>query len=307
MNETETHHSFIRDEWKKLGHDTSIKMTFEELDNIRGVNDPISLEDVKEIYVPLVHVINIFFNQYKQLQKEKQSFLEYPIVNKPFVIGIAGSVAVGKSTTARLLTRMLASLFPALNVDMITTDGFLYPNKVLSEKGIMNRKGFPESYDMKRLIEFLSEVKIGTTDVESPVYSHEVYDIVEGEKNVLHDPDILIVEGINVLQSPANEQIYMSDFFDFSIFVDADPDDIEEWYIDRFGVLLDTAFTNPNNYYFELAQKGKETAFAHASNVWETINLVNLKEYIMPTRRRADLIMHKSGEHYIDKVLLKKY
>lgn len=307
MNEAETHYLFKRDAWKMLGHDTSIKMTFEELDNIRGVNDPISLEDVKQVYVPMVHVIDIFFKQYRQLQKAKLDFLERPAVNKPFVVGIAGSVAVGKSTTARLLQRMLASLFADLNVNMITTDGFLYPNKILKERGIMNRKGFPESYDMNRLIDFLSEVKIGKKDVTSPVYSHEVYDIVEGETNVLHDPDILIVEGINVLQSPANEQIYMSDFFDFSIFVDAESDQIETWYIERFGVLLDTAFTDPNNYYYDLAQKGKEAAFAHAHTVWETVNLVNLKEYILPTRRRADLILHKSGEHYIDEVLLKKY
>ena len=307
MNEIETHHIMSRDEWSTLGHDTSIKMTFEELDNIRGLNDPISLEDVKEIYVPLVQLINLFIQQYEKLQQEKTFFLERQPEHKPFVIGIAGSVAVGKSTTARLLKRMLASLFTELNVEMITTDGFLHSNKVLKEKGIMNRKGFPESYNMEKLVAFLSKVKAGETNISSPVYSHEVYDIVDGKTTILHKPDILIVEGINVLQSPSNEQIYISDFFDFSIYVDAEPEQIEIWYLERFGVLLDTAFTTPDNYYYELAQKGPEAAFAQAHQVWETINLENLKNYILPTRKRADLILHKSEQHYIDKVLLKKY
>lgn len=307
MKEIETHHIIPRDEWSNLGHDTSIKMTFEELENLRGLNDPISLGDVKEIYVPLVQLINLFIQQYEKLQQEKTFFLEHQAEKKPFVIGIAGSVAVGKSTTARLLTQMLASLFSELSVEMITTDGFLHPNKILKEKGIMNRKGFPESYNMKKLINFLSKVKTGETDIPSPVYSHEVYDIVEGKTNILHKPDILIVEGINVLQSPSNEQIYISDFFDFSIYVDAEPEQIEKWYLERFGVLLDTAFTTPDNYYYELAQKGPEVAFAHAHEVWETVNLENLKNYILPTRKRADLILHKSEQHFIDEVRLKKY
>ena len=278
-----------------------------ELEELKGLNDQISIKDVEEVYIPIVHVLDVYLKNYEQLQAKKNNFLKRDTLQKPYIIGIAGSVAVGKSTTARLLQMMLSRVYKDKSVEMITTDGFLYPNKILLEKGIMNRKGFPESYDMQQLISFLREVKNGKSSVVSPVYSHESYDIVEGEEHVLEQPDILIVEGINVLQLPANQQIYISDFFDFSIFVDAEADLIEKWYLERFGLLLDTALKKPENYYYSYAQGDREEAFEMARGGWKTGNLKNLKEYISPTKNRAELIIHKTDHHYIDQLLLKKY
>lgn len=225
----------------------------------------------------------------------------------PFIIGIAGSVAVGKSTTARLLQMILSRTFKRRNVQLITTDGFLYPNKVLKERGIMDRKGFPESYDMERLIDFLNQVKSGQETTKVPVYSHDVYDIIPDEYELIQQPDILIVEGINTLQLPANQQIYVSDFFDFSVYVDADSELIEKWYLDRFGALLDTAFQHPQNYYYQFAIGNREDAFKMARDVWKNVNLKNLNEYILPTRGRADIILHKTENHIIDSIFMRKY
>lgn len=277
------------------------------MDNIKSVNDQISLKDVQEIYVPLTHLIHLYMKEFESLTLSKGLFLHEYVSVPPFIIGIAGSVAVGKSTTARLLQRILARTFKRRNVQLITTDGFLYPNKVLEEQGIMDRKGFPESYDMEKLINFLNEVKSGKDEIKAPVYSHSVYDVIEGEYELIQQPDILIVEGINTLQLPANQQIYVSDFFDFSIFVDADPALIEKWYLERFGALLDTAFLDPNNYYYQYAIGKREDAFAMARNVWKTVNLPNLEEYILPTRGRADIILHKTENHLIDQIYLRKY
>ena len=282
-------------------------LTEAELDNIKSVNDQISLKDVQEIYVPLTHLIHLYMKEFESLTLSKGLFLHEYVSVPPFIIGIAGSVAVGKSTTARLLQRILARTFKRRNVQLITTDGFLYPNKVLEEQGIMDRKGFPESYDMEKLINFLNEVKSGKDEIKAPVYSHSVYDVIEGEYELIQQPDILIVEGINTLQLPANQQIYVSDFFDFSIFVDADPALIEKWYLERFGALLDTAFLDPNNYYYQYAIGKREDAFAMARNVWKTVNLPNLEEYILPTRGRADIILHKTENHLIDQIYLRKY
>lgn len=307
MKESATFHIIEREEWKKLNIDSIAPLSSNELEELKGLNDQISIKDVEEVYIPIVHVLDVYLKNYEQLQAKKNNFLKRVTLQKPYIIGIAGSVAVGKSTTARLLQMMLSRVYKDKSVEMITTDGFLYPNKILSEKGIMNRKGFPESYDMQQLISFLREVKNGKSSVVSPVYSHESYDIVEGEEHVLEQPDILIVEGINVLQLPANQQIYISDFFDFSIFVDAEADLIEKWYLERFGLLLDTALKKPENYYYSYAQGDREEAFEMARGVWKTVNLKNLKEYISPTKNRAELIIHKTDHHYIDQLLLKKY
>ena len=273
MKESATFHIIEREEWKKLNIDSIAPLSSNELEELKGLNDQISIKDVEEVYIPIVHVLDVYLKNYEQLQAKKNKFLKRETRQKPYIIGIAGSVAVGKSTTARLLQMMLSRVYKDKSVEMITTDGFLYPNKILSEKGIMNRKGFPESYDMQQLISFLREVKNGKSSVVSPVYSHESYDIVEGEEHVLEQPDILIVEGINVLQLPANQQIYISDFFDFSIFVDAEADLIEKWYLERFGLLLDTALKKPENYYYSYAQGDREEAFEMARGVWKTVNL----------------------------------
>ncbi|MDN5371223.1 MAG: type pantothenate kinase [Carnobacterium sp.] len=307
MKESATFHIIERDEWKKLNSDGIAPLSSNELQELKGLNDQISITDVEEVYIPIVHVLDAYLKNYEYLQAQKNKFLKKEVIHKPYIIGIAGSVAVGKSTTARLLQTMLSRVYKEKSVELITTDGFLYPNKTLVEKNIMNRKGFPESYDMQQLISFLGDVKNGKSSVVSPVYSHEFYDIIEGEKHVLEQPDILIVEGINVLQLPANQQIYISDFFDFSIFVDAEAALIEKWYLERFGLLLSTAFKQPGNYYSSYAEGDREAAFEMARGVWKTVNLENLKEFILPTKNRAELIIHKTDNHYIDQILLKKY
>lgn len=307
MDDKMNYYPISREEWQGFYHNGKAPLTEEELEDIKGFNDQISLQDVQDIYVPLTHLIHLYMKEFESLTVSKGLFLHEYVPVPPFIIGIAGSVAVGKSTTARLLQLILSRTFKRRNVQLITTDGFLYPNKVLAEKGIMDRKGFPESYDMEKLIDFLNQVKNGQDEIKAPLYSHSVYDIIEGEYEVIQQPDILIVEGINTLQLPANQQIYVSDFFDFSVFVDADSNLIEKWYLERFGALLDTAFLEPDNYYYQYAIGNREEAFTMAKEVWKNVNLKNLEEYILPTRGRADIILHKTENHIIDKIFMRKY
>lgn len=307
MDDKMNYYPISRKEWQGFYHNGKAPLTEEELEDIKGFNDQISLQDVQDIYVPLTHLIHLYMKEFESLTVSKGLFLHEYVPVPPFIIGIAGSVAVGKSTTARLLQLILSRTFKRRNVQLITTDGFLYPNKVLEKKGIMDRKGFPESYDMEKLIDFLNQVKNSQEEIKAPLYSHSVYDIVEGEYEVIQQPDILIVEGINTLQLPANQQIYVSDFFDFSVFVDAEPKLIEKWYLERFGALLDTAFLDPDNYYYQYAIGNREDAFAMAKEVWKTVNLKNLEEYILPTRGRADIILHKTENHIIDEIFMRKY
>lgn len=307
MQKSNTFYIFDREDWTSLNTAENFSMTDEELEELSALNDNVSLQDVREIYVPLASILDIFIKQYNMQQQQLNKLLNIPQKRVPYVIGIAGSVAVGKSTLARLLQTILAQFYKEKKVDLITTDGFLYPNEILEEKDLMNRKGFPESYDMHRLIKFMGDVKSGKERVEVPKYSHAVYDIIPDESQIIDQPDILIVEGINTLQLPANEKIYASDFFDFSFYVDAEPENIEKWYLQRFGILVDTAFRDPNNYYNRFSDINRVEAFEFARKIWKEVNLKNLTDYILPTRFRADAIIHKTTDHYIDQILLRKH
>lgn len=306
MNEWLNYDRFDRQTWHSFFPSDKVMLTQENLDDIKSLNDRISLADVQEIYLPLMKLLQLQYQNYLQMQLQRQTFLKQPSRRVPYIIGIAGPVAVGKSTTARLLQILLTRLMPDMRVELVTTDGFLFPNAELKRRGLMDRKGFPESYDMDKLVTFLNDVKAGKDEVDAPTYSHSVYDVMPDKPQRIIKPDILIVEGINVLQLPTSQPIYVSDFFDWSIYVDADPDLIQHWYLERFGILLDTAFQDPNNYYYPWAQGDREKAFEMAKDVWRRVNLVNLKQYILPTRTRADVILHKTNHHVIDHILLRE-
>ena len=294
-----------RETWQSLHRKTTPPLTEEELDSVKSFNDQISLQDVTDIYLPLAHLIQIYKRSKEDLAFSKGIFLQRESKKQPFIIGVSGSVAVGKSTTSRLLQILLSRIVPGASVELVTTDGFLYPNSVLMEQDILNRKGFPESYDMEALLNFLDQLKNGQ-DVDIPVYSHEIYDIVPGQKQRVEAADFVIVEGINVFQNPHNARLYITDFFDFSIYVDAAVEDIESWYLDRFLKLLSFAQDDPGNYYYRFTQLPLSEVKDFAHQVWTSINLTNLQNYIEPTRNRAEVILHKSKNHEIDEIYLKK-
>ena len=304
-NEFLHYEKISRGTWQSLHRKTTPPLTEEELDSIKSFNDQISLQDVTDIYLPLAHLIQIYKRSKEDLVFSKGIFLQRESKNQPFIIGISGSVAVGKSTTSRLLQILLSRIFPEASVELVTTDGFLYPNSILNERNILNRKGFPESYDMETLLDFLDQLKNGQ-DVDIPVYSHEIYDIVPHQKQRVQAADFVIVEGINVFQTPHNSRLYITDFFDFSIYVDAAVEDIESWYLDRFLKLLSFAQDDPNNYYYRFTQQPISEVKDFAHQVWTSINLINLQNYIEPTRNRAEVILHKSKNHEIDEIYLKK-
>lgn len=302
--------TFLHDEWAELRASTPLTLSEADLQQLRGINEAISLEEVAKIYLPLSRLLNLYVAATQGLYVARGRFLGDPTKKVPFVIGIAGSVAVGKSTAARVLRELLARWPNHPKVDLVTTDGFLYPNRVLEERGLMERKGFPESYDVTRLVRFVADVKSGREEVQAPVYSHLRYDIVPDEHITVRQPDIMIVEGLNVLQSGLRvagaPSVFVSDFFDFSVFVDAKEADILHWYVTRFLTLRRTAFANPESYFHRYATLTDEEAVAMAMAIWHRINGVNLRENIHPTRTRADLILEKSRDHTIERVHLRK-
>src|SRR5690554_60137 len=296
---------FDLESWARLRASTPLTLAEEDIARLRGINDGLDMEMVEKAYLPLSRLLNLHVQARQQLAVVTDLFLGTPASPVPFIIGVAGSVAVGKSTTSRVLQALLARWPHHPSVELVTTDGFLFPNAVLQERGLMERKGFPESYDRSLLLDFVSRAKAGESGIEVPVYSHVRYDIVPGEKRVMERPDILIVEGLNVLQA-GGSGAFVSDYFDFSIFVDADVADIREWYVRRFLTLKETAFREPDAYFRRYSGLTDEEAKEIALDIWTRINKVNLVENILPTRDRADLILEKAGDHAIRRVRLRR-
>ncbi len=302
---------FSRKQWAKLRADTPLTLSEEQLQELQGLNERVSMAEVVDIYLPLSRLLNLYVAATQELYKATHEFLGGREQKTPYIIGMAGSVAAGKSTTARILQALLSRWPNHPKVDLVPTDGFLLPNAILESEGLMTRKGFPESYDLSALLRFLSAIKAGRRNVEAPVYSHFYYDVMPGETIKIDRPDVLIVEGLNVLQTGKPPQDgkaipYVSDFFDFSLYLDADIDILRTWYIERFQQLRMTAFQNPESYFHRYASLSDTEAHKTADGIWENINLANLRENVLPTRQRADLILYKGDNHEIASVALRK-
>jgi type I pantothenate kinase len=298
--------TFERDDWAALRAATPLTLSQADLDSLQGINERIDLDEVAAIYLPLSRLLNLYVSAVQDLQRVSSTFLGSMAPRVPYIVGVAGSVAVGKSTFARILQALLSRWPNHPQVDLVTTDGFLYPNAVLNERGIMDRKGFPESYDTRALLGFLRAVKSGEPEVTAPVYDHLAYDVLEGESVVVRQPDIVIVEGLNVLQVDREGAEFVSDYFDFSIYVDADVRDIERWYVQRFFALRESVFTNPDSFFRHFATLTDEQAEMTARQIWATTNGRNLRENIAPTRERASLILRKTNDHRVSEVMLRK-
>jgi type I pantothenate kinase len=302
---------FSRAEWAKLRADTPMTLTGGEIAQLRSLNDRLDIAEVEEIYLPLSRLLSMYVAATQRLFHAQQDFLGTADVKMPYIIGVAGSVAVGKSTTARVLQALLMRWPNTPRVDLLTTDGFLFPNAVLEREHLMDKKGFPESYDLPALLRFLTDVKAGRRPVRAPVYSHLIYDVMPNEWVEIDRPDILIVEGLNVLQAgrvPKDGKAipFVSDFFDFSVYLDADEEVLLNWYVDRFLTLRGTAFRDPMSYFHRYSRLSDEEATVTATSIWSRINLVNLHDNIQPTRRRADLILKKGESHAVEEVALRR-
>ena len=296
-----------RADWAALGRSTELPLTEQEISQIRGLGDFLDLKEVRDVYLPLSRLLNLYVTEAQRLHSVTSEFMGERAKRTPFIIGVAGSVAVGKSTVARLLKEMLSRWPSTPRVELITTDGFLHPNAELERRNLMHRKGFPESYDRLALLKFVADIKSGVERVSAPVYSHLSYDIVPGAEVIVESPDVVIVEGLNVLQPPVmGQEVALSDYFDFKIYVDADVANVTKWFLGRFEQLREGAFTNPKSYFHKYAEMPFEEALERAIEIWNTINLPNLIENIQPTRSRATLVLQKGSEHAVHSVLLRK-
>lgn len=302
--------SYNRADWSALRNSVPMTLTAQDLKELQGINEHLSMEEATEVYLPLSRLLNLYVEARQSRNQVLHTFFNHKRCAPPFIIGIAGSVAVGKSTTARLLKALLSRWENHPKVELITTDGFLKPNETLIEQGLMTKKGFPESYDTKALVEFLNEVKEGKSNIKAPVYSHITYNITD-EVKIVDQPDVLIIEGLNVLQSPTDYpdnpfKVFISDFLDFSIYVDADTQQIESWYVERFLKLREGAFTKPGSYFSHYTELTEQEAIDKARNIWQTINGINLEQNILPTKEKAQLILRKGQHHQVEEIFLRK-
>jgi type I pantothenate kinase len=300
---------FTRAEWARLRASTPLPLSEAQLRPLVGVNERVSIDEVTDVYLPLSRLLNLYVAATQKLHAATETFLGAKGAKIPYVVGIGGSVAVGKSTASRILQALLSRWPSHPQVDLVTTDGFLLPTRTLQAKGLMKRKGFPESYDVRRLVRFMADLKAGVPEVSAPRYSHLTYDIVPGEYQVVRQPDVVIVEGLNVLQTGDGRRrmrMFVSDFFDFSIYVDAHEGDIEQWYVERFLKLRETVFRDPGSYFHRYAQLSAAEAAELARSIWHEINLPNLRQNVAPTRERAHLVLEKGRDHAVRRVKLRK-